>query len=341
MGLLLNHELSPSSNPIVDALAPAPEAQDKPQVAAKPEAAHDHDHEVSTGIKLVNLTAVVMPLVGVVAAAISVWGWGFGWLYLFLLLGMYVITGLGITIGYHRLFTHRAFEAGPVVTSFFGIAGSMALEGPIFKWVADHRRHHANSDMENDPHSPHLHGAGWKGFWQGLYHAHMGWVYRQDIPNWQKWIGDLKRNRLVGKLSRLFLVWALVGLAIPTVIAGLWTMSWQGAALGFLWGGLVRIALVHHITWSINSVCHIWGSRMFKSGDHSKNNLIFGILAFGEGWHNNHHAFPTSARHGLAWWQFDSSYLLIKLMEKLGLVRNVRVPSAAAMQTKRLTPDQH
>jgi len=287
-------------------------------------------------IKTVNLAAVVLPLVGVVVACILLWGWGFSWVHLGLLLGMYLVTGLGITIGYHRLFTHRAFQTNNVMKSILAICGSMAVEGPVLKWVADHRRHHQHSDHEEDPHSPHLHGHGFVGFFQGLWHAHVGWVFKPDAAGLYRYVGDLKKDPIIRAMHKLFPLWVLLGLLIPAVLGGLLTLSWSGVLLGFIWGGLVRVGLVHHITWSVNSVCHLWGSKNFRSDDESRNNAIVGILAFGEGWHNNHHAFPTSARHGLAWWQVDVSYILIKGMEMVGLAYNVRVPSQESIQQKRI-----
>jgi stearoyl-CoA desaturase (delta-9 desaturase) len=239
---------------------------------------------------------------------------------------------LGITIGYHRLFTHRAFDAPRAVQAVFAVLGSMAVEGPLLKWVATHRRHHQHSDDEHDPHSPHGHGAG---VLRGIWHAHVGWIFLPDYPALSRYVPDLAADRVMRTLSRLFPLWVAVGLMIPALLGGLLTLSWTGALLGFIWGGLARIFLVHHLTWSINSVCHIWGTQPFRSHDHSRNNAIFGVLAMGEGWHNNHHAFPTSARHGLRWWEFDASYWVIRAMSLLGLASNVRVPALQTMAAKR------
>lgn len=249
---------------------------------------------------------------------------------------MYVLTGFGVTIGYHRLFTHRSFETGPVMTAALAVLGSMAVEGPVLNWVATHRKHHQHSDHAEDPHSPHTHGAGLLNFFKGLAHAHLGWMMSsRNTPDIPRYSPDLARNRLVRFISKTFPFWVLAGLLIPAAIGGLLTMSWSGVLLGFVWGGLVRILLLHHVTWSINSVCHIWGTRPFESHDESRNNAVLGVLAFGEGWHNNHHAFPTSARHGLRWWEFDSSYLVIRGMEMLGLARKVRVPAKDRQALKR------
>jgi stearoyl-CoA desaturase (delta-9 desaturase) len=214
----------------------------------------------------------------------------------------------------------------------------MAVEGPLLKWVAVHRRHHQHSDEHEDPHSPNMFGGGLLGVLKGFWHAHLGWIFKADPPQLSRYVPDLQKDGLLRVLSNLFPLWVLIGLMVPALLGGLITLSWTGALLGFIWGGLVRIFLVHHITWSINSVCHLWGSRPFRSHDESRNNFLFGVLGFGEGWHNNHHAFPTSARHGLAWWQFDLSYYVIRVMAWLRLAYNVRIPELAAMAAKRVQP---
>ena len=306
-----------------------------------------HDHDVPLKIKVVNLAAVIIPILGLIAAIVLLWGVAFNWLYLGLLIGMYLITALGITVGYHRLFTHRSFKAPKPVAMTLAAVGSMAVEGPVIQWVATHRKHHQHSDQDGDPHSPHTHGVeGIRGTLKGFFHAHVGWLLKtatfvpgqdgsvHEIEDLSKYAKDLERERWYRWFSKMFPVWVLIGLAIPTVIAGLVTMTWTGALLGFLWGGLVRICLLHHVTWSINSVCHIWGSKPFRSHDESRNNAIFGVLALGEGWHNNHHAFPASARHGLKWWQFDASWIVIKAMGKVGLASDIRVPDRQRQANK-------
>lgn len=289
---------------------------------------------LSWSVRITNFIAILLPFLGLIAAALLLWGWGFDWLHLGLLVGMYFMTGLGITIGFHRLFTHRAFETTRPIKLLLAVLGCMAVQGPILRWVATHRRHHQHSDHADDPHSPHLHGHGVRGLFRGLWHSHMGWMFRPDAPNLVRYVGDLVQDRLIRKISALFPLWAAVGLMIPTALGGLLTQSWTGALLGFIWGGLVRVFFVHHVTWSINSVCHLWGSRPFRCQDESRNNLLFGILAWGEGWHNNHHAFPTSARHGLAWWQVDMSYVIIRALAVVGLAWNLRIPSADAIAGK-------
>jgi stearoyl-CoA desaturase (delta-9 desaturase) len=269
---------------------------------------------------------VVVPFLGLLAAIYFLWGRGFSWVDLGLLLGMYALTGLGITVGYHRLFTHRAFETTRIVQFIFAGLGSMALQGSLLWWVATHRRHHQHSDTPDDPHSPHHQGHRIFGWLKGAWHAHVGWVFKPDPPNLSRYVRDLHQYRSVRVASALFPVWVVLGLLVPAALGGLLTGSWMGALFGLLWGGLARIFLVHHVTWSVNSVCHLWGRQPFKKGDHSRNNFLFGILALGEGWHNNHHAFPTSARHGLRWWQIDISYWLIRTLALFGLAWNVKVP---------------
>jgi stearoyl-CoA desaturase (delta-9 desaturase) len=295
------------------------------------------DDLAPTHVRIANLVAILVPVAGLVAAIALVWPFGFNWLHLALLLGMYVLTGLGVTIGYHRLFTHKSFETGPVMKFIIGALGSMAVEGPVLHWVADHRRHHQHSDSEDDPHSPHVHGKGVWNILRGLWHAHMGWILSPRKKDLRRYVPDLQRDRVVRIIHHTFPLWVALGLVIPTAIGGLITMTWTGALLGLLWGGLVRVLVVHHATWSINSVCHMWGARPFDSHDESRNNVICAILGFGEGWHNNHHAFPASARHGLRWWELDTSYLIIKGMEMVGLARNVRVPAPQRIVAKRRT----
>lgn len=285
-------------------------------------------------VRIANFFAVLLPFVGLIVAIILLWGWGFDWLQLSLLVGMYFATGLGITVGFHRLLTHRAFETTRWIKLSLGIAGSMAVQGPIIRWVATHRRHHQHSDLEGDPHSPHLHGLGFRGLIHGLWHSHIGWMFHPDAPSLPSYAGDLVQDGLVRKVSALFPLWVVLGLVFPAALGGVLTLSWTGALLGLIWGGLVRVFFVHHVTWSINSVCHLWGSRPFRCNDESRNNLLFGVFAWGEGWHNNHHAFPTSARHGLRWWQIDISYSVIHALAILGLAWNVRIPTLKAIAAR-------
>ncbi|MCA9278585.1 MAG: acyl-CoA desaturase [Phycisphaeraceae bacterium] len=287
------------------------------------------------GRRIANLIVILVPLAALIVACVYAWGWGLGWTELGLFFGMYLLTGFGVTIGYHRLFAHKSFSTGPIMTSILAILGTMSVQGSLLRWVSFHRGHHQHSDQELDPHSPHGHGDGIIGAIKGAWNAHLGWMFKPQKFNLDKYVPDLRRSKLIRTISALSLLWVVLSLAIPTVLGGLIDLSWRGAFLGLLWGGLIRIAFVHHVTWSVNSVCHMWGTRPYKSHDESRNNPIVGVLALGEGWHNNHHAFPTSARHGLAWWQIDFSYIIIWCMAKMGLVWNVRVPDAERQAKQR------
>jgi stearoyl-CoA desaturase (delta-9 desaturase) len=313
--------LIPTSSPAVATSAPAPVRV-------------WHTGHLSLGNRLIYLGAVILPFVGLGLAIGLLWGVGFSWVHLGLLLGMYVFSAFGVTVGYHRLFTHRSFTTNRTVKAILAILGSMASEGPLFKWVAQHRMHHQMSDAPGDPHSPHGHGEGFVNALRGLWHAHVGWIFGGDARELDRYVGDLNKDGVLRVVSNLFPLWVALGMFIPALLGGLITMSWMGALLGFIWGGLARVFFVHHITWSINSVCHFWGSRPYDCHDESRNNFVFGVIGFGEGWHNNHHAFPTSARHGLKWWQFDASYWVIRGMELVGLAHKVKVPPAAALAAK-------
>jgi stearoyl-CoA desaturase (delta-9 desaturase) len=279
-------------------------------------------------------SGVIIPFVAIIAAIVLLWGRGINALDLWMLIIGYALTVLGITVGYHRLFTHRSFETSAPVRFLLAVFGSMALQGPVIQWVAIHRRHHQESDRDGDPHSPHVFGGGMVGMLKGMWHSHIGWLFHPDPVDINRSVRDLLADPAVRAADRYFWWFVLLGLAIPAAIGGIASHSWIGAATGLLWGGLVRMFLMHHATFSINSVCHIWGTRPFKNTDHSRNNPIFGLVSFGEGWHNNHHAFPTSARHGLRWWQVDISWYFIRTLALLGLAKNIRRPSAAAMTAK-------
>ncbi len=286
-------------------------------------------------VRLVIFFAIFVPLLGVVAAPFFFWGWGFHWADLGLLLGMYLLTALGITVGFHRLFVHRSFETYTWEKFIWAILGSMAVQGGLFQWVGMHRRHHQFSDTADDPHSPHHEGHGVLGALRGFWHAHIGWFFEANPPDLERYVADLKHSRALRVANALMPLWVTLGLVVPAVLGGVITLSWGGVWTGLIWGGLVRIFLVHQVTWSINSACHLWGFRTYKSDDDSRNNLLFGILGMGEGWHNTHHAFPTSARHGLRWWQIDVSYWVIRTMALLGLAWNLKLPTAEAQAKER------
>jgi stearoyl-CoA desaturase (delta-9 desaturase) len=306
-----------------------------PEIAPKPHVSEQRRVRVARSVQIFNLLAVILPFLGLFAAGLLLWGGGFSWVELVLLLVMYLITGLGITVGYHRLFTHRSFETSRVMQFIIAVSGSMAVQGPLLRWVAVHRRHHQFSDRPDDPHSPHHQGQGFLGMIKGLWHSHLGWLFRPDPPQLARYVTDLRQSKALRVASNLFPVWVLAGLLIPAVLGGLLTWTWMGVLSGLVWGGLVRIFAVHHVTWSINSVCHIWGRQPYRCQDESRDNFIFGVLGLGEGWHHSHHTFPTSARHGLRWWQFDASYYCIKVLSFLGLAWNVKVPTRQAQRALR------
>ena len=285
--------------------------------------------------KLANLTAVVLPFVGLLAAIVLLWNRAVGWTELIVFAVLYVLTGFGITVGFHRLFTHRSFETSRVGRIMFAVLGSMAVEGPLLCWVADHRNHHAHSDQEGDPHSPHHH----EGAFTGLWHAHVGWLLRAEgTASIDRYAKDLKGDPDMVRISNAFPLIVVFTFALPAAIGYAVTGTLGGALSCALWGGLVRVFFVHHVTWSINSVCHFFGRRRFATTDESRNVFWLALPSFGEAWHHNHHAFPTSAAHGLRWYEIDLSALLIGGLERLGLVWNVvRISPErqAAMQAKR------
>jgi stearoyl-CoA desaturase (delta-9 desaturase) len=267
----------------------------------------------------------VVPVLALGLVAWQLWGDALGWNDVFVFLIMYAATGLGITVGFHRLFTHRSFKTKRPIRILLAICGSMAIEGPIISWVADHRKHHAFSDRLGDPHSPHVdHGQGLRGALRGLAHAHVGWLFvHTQRGNKERYAPDLLKDPDIVWVDRTFFVWAVTGFVIPFGLGFAFGGTLADGFTGMLWGGLVRILVLHHATYSINSLCHYFGRRPFETGDESRNLAWFAPLAFGEGWHNNHHAFPTSAVHGLRRWQFDPSALVIAAMEKLGLIWDV------------------
>src|SRR5436305_3814802 len=272
--------------------------------------------------RLANLTGVIIPFLGVIVAIVLLWQRWVDYTDLALLGGLYLVTAIGVTVGYHRLLTHRAFQTHGWVERSFAVLGSLSVQGSVLDWVADHRKHHAHTDVDGDPHSPHVgHGSGLAGLW----HAHTGWLLEtQGQADWKRYAPELYEDPKMRRIGRRFPLYVVLTLGLPT-IAGfvLHGFTLEGALRGYIWGGLVRIFFVHHITWSVNSVCHFFGSRRFDIDDQSTNVAWLSVLSLGESWHHNHHAFPRSAYHGLRWWEIDLSGLIISGMQRLGLAWNV------------------
>ena len=282
---------------------------------------------------------VILPMVALLAAIPLAWGWGLGWSDVAIAAVFYVISGLGITVGFHRYFTHGSFKAKRPLRIALAVAGMLAMQGPVITWVADHRRHHAFSDKEGDPHSPWLFGTSTAALARGFVHAHTGWLFDRDKTNERRFTPDLLADRDIVKVDNLFIVWSVATLLVPAALGGLLTMSWWGALTALFWGGLVRVGLLHHVTWSINSICHMIGEQPFASRDHSRNVWPLAILSFGESWHNLHHADPTCARHGVQRGQIDISARVIWAFEKLGWASNVRWPTARRLAKLATRPE--
>lgn len=236
---------------------------------------------------------------------------------------MWLVTGLGVTVGYHRLFTHQAFKCGTAVKMVLGLAGSMAAPGPVISWVSTHRKHHQVSDKDGDPHSPHLHGAGWRGKLRGILHAQFGWLTRHDFPNPLTYARDLLADPVAVRINRLYLKAVMAGIILPALGSQFFEVGWQSFATCLLWGGLIRIAVLHQIISSVNSICHMFGSRPFNTSEQSRNNALLAIPTVGEAWHNNHHRFPSSAYLGLRWWEVDIGGWLVALLKRSGLIWDV------------------
>jgi stearoyl-CoA desaturase (delta-9 desaturase) len=286
--------------------------------------------------QVVTLIAVVVPPLGLVLAMGLLWGIEFHWVDLALFAGFYILCAFGTTIGFHRFFTHRGFETRAPIKALLAILGCMTMQGPVTQWVTDHRKHHALSDKPGDPHSPHGHGDGPWGALRGFVHAHVGWMFRNlGMEQGREYGRDLYEDRLVRTIDRLYLLWVVLTLGIPFAIGYAIGGTWQAGVEGLVWGGLIRIAAYQHATFSVNSICHMFGRQDYRTRDEARNNWIVALLVFGEGWHNNHHAFPVSARHGLQRGQLDVSWWVIRGLEKAGLVWNVKVPDAAQLERRR------
>jgi stearoyl-CoA desaturase (delta-9 desaturase) len=296
--------------------------------------AHESRDRIITGV------VTVVPVLALGFVAWQLWESALHWRDLVIFAFLYVLFGLGVTVGFHRLFTHRSFKTAPWLRFTFAVLGSAAIEGPVISWVADHRKHHAFSDKEGDPHSPHVgHGGGLRGALVGLAHAHVGWLFiHTQRGAKRRYAPDLMDDPVVSFVDRTFVAWALLGLAAAFALGVAIGHSLKAGLTGLLWGGAVRMLVVHHVTYSINSLCHFFGSRRFNTDDESRNLMWLSFFSFGEAWHNNHHAFPTSAAHGMRRFEFDPSALVIRTLERLGLAWDVvRItPERQAMKASAL-----
>jgi stearoyl-CoA desaturase (Delta-9 desaturase) len=295
----------------------------------------------SLGILIALWYFVVVPFLAVLAAIpVAVMGGWLSWTDAAIGLVFYVTAGLGITVGFHRYFTHGSFKAKRWLRVTLAVAGSFGVEGNVIQWVADHRRHHAFSDIEGDPHSPWRYGSSFWGLTKGLLFAHVGWMFSRELSNRERFAPDLLADKDLRRVDKLFPLLVTLSMVTPAIAGGLLTWSWQGALTAFFWAGLVRVAVLHHVTWSINSVCHVYGERPFevRQGDKASNFWPLAIISFGESWHNLHHADPTCARHGVLRGQLDISARTIWLFEKIGAAYDVRWPKPERIQAKLLKP---
>lgn len=309
----------------------APTGADGPDRAPAP----DPETKGSTERVLV-IAFVAVPFLALLAAIPVAWGWGLGWRDVVIAAVMYVVSGLGVTVGFHRHFTHGSFKAKRPLRGVLAVAGSLAIEMPVIHWVAEHRRHHAFADKEGDPHSPWRFGDDAKALTKGFIWAHVGWLFGVERTSCERYAPDLLGEPMIRRISAAFPGLVAATLLLPALVGGIWSMSWQGALTAFFWASLVRIALLHHVTWSVNSICHIWGDEEFKSRDRSRNVSWLAILSFGESWHNLHHADPTCARHGVLKGQIDITARLIHIFERLGWAYDVRWPSEKRLAKRRL-----
>jgi stearoyl-CoA desaturase (Delta-9 desaturase) len=279
---------------------------------------------------------LLVPFVALIAAVPLLWGWGLTWRDVIIAVVMYAITGHGITVGFHRMFTHHAFRAQRWLRVTLAVAGMMAIQGPVIRWVADHRKHHRFSDRDGDPHSPWRYGTSLRALSKGFFYAHLGWLFDWEQTSQEKFASDLCRDSAIRRVSKAFPVWVIISMLAPPLVGGLWSWSWQGALTAFFWGSLVRVALLHHVTFSINSICHVTGRKPYKTRDESGNVWWLAVPSMGESWHNFHHAEPTSARHGVGRFEIDTSAMIIWTMEKLHWVKDVRWPDAGLIARRRI-----
>jgi stearoyl-CoA desaturase (delta-9 desaturase) len=278
--------------------------------------------------RIITGLVTVVPFLMLGFVAWQVWDKALHWRDIFIFAGLYIPAGLGVTVGFHRYLTHRSFKTSRPMRALLAILGSIAIEGPVISWVADHRKHHAFSDVEGDPHSPHHgHGGGLLGSLRGLYHAHVGWLFvHTQRGSKKRFAPDLLNDPVISYVDRTFLLWAVVGLLVPFALGYAIGGTLVAGLTGLLWGGMVRVLVLHHFTYSINSLCHVFGRRPYRTSDESRNLSLLAIPTFGESWHNNHHAFPTSAVHGIGRWQLDPSGLVISGLERCGLIWDVNRP---------------
>jgi len=289
------------------------------------------------GEQLLLTAIIVLPLAAIVAAIPLLWDRWITWRDVVIAAVMYGISGHGVTVGFHRYFTHRGFKTSRPVRMALAVAGQLAIEGPVIRWVADHRRHHAYSDRDGDPHSPWRYGSSGRALLKGIWHAHVGWLFDVEQTDQRRYAPDMLDDSDVVAVSRSFAACAFVSLALPALAGGLWGGSFEAALEAFFWGGLVRVGLLHHVTWATNSICHVVGRHPYRSRDRSGNVWPLAFLSMGESWHNLHHAEPTSARHGVKVWQLDTSAYIIKLMETTRLVTDVRWPDPERLRAKLAT----
>jgi stearoyl-CoA desaturase (delta-9 desaturase) len=301
-----------------------------------PDASAEADLQLGAVRRSINIAAVVIPPIALIVGIVLGWHHVLDWRDLVMMVAFYVLSILGVTVGFHRLLTHRAFAAHRVTQYTLAVLGSLAVQGPVIKWVADHRKHHAFSDQDGDPHSPHTNrGPGVLGAIRGLWHAHVGWLFTSvGLADGRRYARELVEDPIMRAINRSFGAFVVLTLLLPFGIGWLYSGTFTGALWALVWAGLVRVFFIHHATWSVNSLCHFFGRRRFQTTDESRNVALLALPTLGEAWHNNHHAFPRSAFHGLRWWEFDVSGLVIRGMEAVGLAWNVVRIDPARQQEK-------